>query len=183
MVRIETERLLIIALSRAQLSMALRAPQDLEEALQVHVSPGVFSDESRQAMTIKLSRMDHVDPKMHPWYTYFLIVRSNDRQAVGVCGCKGAPSAMGTVEIGYAMHPDYRNMGYMTETVRALIAWAFTHDICKSVVAETLRHNIPSQRVLQKAGMKLERAGENMLLWKVEKQVEGSVLKDGIAAS
>lgn len=183
MVRIETERLLIIALNRSHLSMALRDPQDLEESLQIHVSPEVFSDESRQAMTIKLSRMDHVDPKMHPWYTYFLIVRSNDRQAVGVCGFKGAPSAMGSVEIGYAMHPDYRNLGYMTETVRALIAWAFTHDICKRVVAETLRNNLASQRVLEKAGMKLERAGENMLFWKVEKRVEGSVVRDGVATS
>jgi RimJ/RimL family protein N-acetyltransferase len=113
--------------------------------------------------------MDYVDPRLHAWYTYFLLVQASDCQAVGVCGFKGAPSMTGSVEVGYAMHEAYRNKGYMTEAVRALVQWAFTQPDCNRVIAETLRTNLPSQKVLQKAGMHLIRAAENMLYWQIEK--------------
>src|SRR5690554_4114295 len=156
MVMIRTERMELYALSREQLLMALNDGSRLAESLHAEVPPEVFSTESRQAMMIKVSRMEHVEPSLHPWYTYFLLVRAADRRAMGVCGFKGAPSLFGSVELGYAIHEDFRSSGYMTEAVRALVAWAFTHDTCRRVTAETLRDNIASQRVLQKAGLALE---------------------------
>jgi [ribosomal protein S5]-alanine N-acetyltransferase len=170
MVTLQTERLLLFALSLEQLAMALNQPHKLAELLGIHIVPEVFSEESRQAMMIKMARMSHIENRLHPWYTYFLIVRSEDREAVGVCGFKGAPTLSGATEVGYAMHPDQRNRGYMTETVQALVKWAFEQDACKRVTAETLRDNYASQRVLQKAGLIIDRAGENMLYWKIDKQ-------------
>lgn len=41
----------------------------------------------------------------------------------------------------------------MTETLKSIIKWAFKHDKFKSVVAETNKGNIASQRVLEKVGM------------------------------
>jgi RimJ/RimL family protein N-acetyltransferase len=173
MVTVKTERLILFALTREHLEMALNNVDQLAEDLDIQISPGVFSDESRQAMMIKISRMDHAERRLHPWYTYFLLVRSADRVAVGVCGFKGGPTLFGSVELGYAMHEDFRNHGYMTETVRALVDWAFQHDNCRRVTAETLPDNYASQRVLQKAGLTLERSGESMLYWKVDrKEVE-----------
>lgn len=175
MVMIKTERLILYALTREQLEMALTDADRLSASLAVQVSPNVFSEESRQAMTIKISRMDHTEPHMHPWYTYFLLVRAEDRVAVGVCGFKGAPTLFGTVELGYAMHENYRNHGYMTETVRALVRWAFRTASCQTVTAETLPGNLPSQRVLQKAGMALTRATDHMLFWKIDRDAEGEM--------
>ncbi len=169
MVTLQTERLILYALSRDQLELALSNQDQLATQLNVQLAPDVFSEESRQAMMIKISRMDHVDRKLHPWYTYFLLVDAASRQAVGVCGFKGAPTLFGSVELGYAMHEAFRNQGYMTETVRALVEWAFTHDSCRRVTAETLRDNYASQRVLQKSGLVLERAAENMLYWKIDR--------------
>jgi [ribosomal protein S5]-alanine N-acetyltransferase len=170
MITLQTERLLLFALTIEQLAMALNQPHRLAEILGIHIVPEVFSEESRQAMMIKMARMSHIEPKLHPWYTYFLIVSGQDKEAVGVCGFKGAPTLSGSTEVGYAMHPDYRNRGYMTETVRALVKWAFEQESCKRVTAETLRDNLASQKVLQKAGMVLDRAGENMFYWKIDKQ-------------
>jgi [ribosomal protein S5]-alanine N-acetyltransferase len=170
MVTLQTERLMLFALTIEQLAMALNQPYRLAELLGIHIVPEVFSEESRQAMMIKMSRMSHIEPRLHPWYTYFLIVRIQDHEAVGVCGFKGAPTLSGSSEVGYAMHPDQRNRGYMTETVRALVKWAFEQETCKRVTAETLRDNFASQRVLQKAGLIIDRAGENMLYWKIDKQ-------------
>ncbi len=175
MVMIKTERLILYALTREQLEMALTDADRLSASLAVQASPDVFSEESRQAMTIKISRMDHAEPHMHPWYTYFLLVRAEDRVAVGVCGFKGAPTLFGTVELGYAMHENYRNHGYMTEAVRALVRWAFRSTNCQTVTAETLPGNLPSQRVLQKAGMALTRATDQMLFWKIDRDSEGEM--------
>jgi [ribosomal protein S5]-alanine N-acetyltransferase len=169
-----------MALTRDQLDIALNEPERLGAVLHIDVSPEVFSDESRQAMSIKISRMDHASPDMHAWYTYFLMVLADERRAIGVCGFKGAPGPFGSVEVGYADHEDYRNKGYMTETVRGLVGWAFLQNICRSVTAETLRDNFASQRVLQKVGMTLERASENMLYWKIDREGyknEGHALK------
>ncbi len=169
MVILETERLILFALTREQLEMALNDVDQLAAELRILAKEDIFSDESRQAMTIKISRMDHNDRRMHPWYTYFLLVRSVDRQAVGVCGFKGAPTLFGSVELGYAMHEDFRNQGYMTEAVRGLVKWAFEHDNCTRVTAETLPDNYASQHVLQKAGLTLDRSADSMLYWKVDK--------------
>jgi [ribosomal protein S5]-alanine N-acetyltransferase len=170
MVMVHTERMELYGLSQAQLRLALYEGERLAEALSAQVPPEVFSTESRQAMMIKVSRMEHIDPSLHPWYTYFLLVRTADRRALGVCGFKGAPTLFGSVELGYAIHEDFRGNGYMTEAVSGLVEWAFTHDSCRQVTAETLRNNLASQRVLQKAGLTLERSAEHMLYWKIDRQ-------------
>jgi RimJ/RimL family protein N-acetyltransferase len=169
MIILETRRLILYALTREQLELALNDVRQLAEQLAIDASPDVFSEESRQAMMIKISRMDHAEERLHPWYTYFLLVRAEDRVAVGVCGFKGAPTLFGTVELGYATHEDFRCFGYMTEAVRALVGWAFDHPNCRHVTAETLPDNMASQRVLVKAGLTLDRSTEHMLYWKIDR--------------
>jgi RimJ/RimL family protein N-acetyltransferase len=173
MIELKTERLTLMALSQEQLDLALNDLDRLAVELMIWADPEVFSDESRQAMMIKISRMDHIERDLHPWYTYFLLVQNADRQAVGVCGFKGQPTLYGSVELGYAMHEGFRNRGYMTEAVRGLIQWAFTHDNCNCVTAETLRDNFASQKVLKKAGMELHRTAEKMLYWQIERNGRG----------
>ena len=170
MITLQTERLLLIALNLEQLDLALYHQHRLAEQLHIYIDADVFSEESRQAMMIKMARMSHIERSLHPWYTYFLIVQAEDRRAVGVCGFKGSPTPAGWAEVGYAMHPGYRNRGYMTETVRSMVQWAFQQESCTCVTAETLRDNFASQRVLQKAGLALDRAGENMVYWRIDKE-------------
>ncbi len=169
MLTIQTERMKLIALDREQLTWCMKDAGHLAEALQVHIAPDVFSEESRQAMGIKTTRMLLVDSKLHPWYTYFLLVRKEDQVVMGVCGFKGAPTPYGAVELGYGIHENYRRQGYMTEAVLALIDWAFEHEECVRVTAETLRDNYPSQRVLIKAGLTLDHSAESMLYWKLDR--------------
>jgi hypothetical protein len=58
MVTLQTERMVLYALSRDQLTLALDDPAGLSRDLNASVDPGIFSDESRGAMLIKISRMD-----------------------------------------------------------------------------------------------------------------------------
>jgi RimJ/RimL family protein N-acetyltransferase len=170
MLELQTERLVLIALAREHLELALNDIDQLAAALQIQGAEEGFSAESRQAMLFKMTRMDHVEHWLHPWYTYFLLVQRSDRQAVGVCGFKGQPTLYGSVELGYAMHEGFRKRGYMTEAVGRLVQWAFTHDNCTCVTAETLRDNFASQKVLLKAGLVLYRSSDTMLYWKIDKK-------------
>lgn len=169
-VQLETERMTLIALNREQLHLCLTDPERLAKELGIQFSPDALSEESRQAIGIKTTRMLLVDSVLHPWYTYFLLIRRSDQWVMGVSGFKGAPTPLGSVELGYAIHEDYRNQGYMSEAVRALVQWAFEHEECHRIIAETLRDNLASQRVLQKAGLMFDRGLENMLYWTLEKR-------------
>lgn len=169
MLVIKTRRLGLYALTLNQLGLALNQPDLLGNELGVTIAGDTFSDDSRQAMMVKIGRMAYADPELHHWFTYFLVVEAANQAAIGVCGFKGPPSGAGSVEFGYAMHPDYRNKGYMTETVLALIEWAFSSPVCQTVTAETLPNNLASQRVLQKAGMHLDHSTDAMLFWRMDR--------------
>lgn len=170
MLELQTRRMVLYALTQEQLGLALNDTARLAAELKIAIRLGVFSEESRQAMMIKMSRMEHAERDQHPWYTYFLMVRTADRNAMGVCGFKGAPTLFGSVELGYAIHEDFRNQGLMTESVEALVDWAFTHEACRQVTAETLRDNFASQHVLLKNGLSIDRSDLNMLYWKIDRE-------------
>lgn len=60
------------------------------------------------------------------------------------------------VEIGYAMAQDERKKGYCTEAVGIMLDYLFLSRDMMRVQAQTSVRNVPSQRVLEKAGFKRE---------------------------
>ena len=60
------------------------------------------------------------------------------------------------VAIGYVMNRAYQGKGYMTESTRAIIDWAFGQPSIYRVYATTDVENIASQRVMEKADMQRE---------------------------
>ena len=80
-------------------------------------------------------------------------------------GLKGPPDAEGLVEIGYSVLETHQRRGYATEAVRALIAWAKERG-AKRIAAETLPELLPSQRVMDKLGMRpVESAARDCGVW------------------
>lgn len=57
------------------------------------------------------------------------------------------------LEVGYALHVKYWAQGIATELTNALIAYAKVYPNIKEIVAVTTLGNIPSQKVLEKAGL------------------------------
>ncbi len=84
------------------------------------------------------------------WGMYVLVRREDDR-AVGAMGFHGAP-ADGRVEIGYDLVVEARGNGYATEALRTLSAWALEQDAVHTVVAVVEESNVPSQKVVTRAG-------------------------------
>lgn len=173
---IHTPRLRLIPLDISHLQALLVDPNKAGEMLGLSLVAGLVDPPVDRAIQIKLGKMHGVDPTMHAWFTYWLVVLPEQRLGCGLAGFKGAPNASGDVEIGYGIHPDYQNQGFMTETVLALVEWAFSQPGCSTVTAETQRNNIPSQRVLQKAGFHKVREVDDMIWWektKSPKEIQG----------
>lgn len=83
----------------------------------------------------------------------WLLIERESRIVVGSAGFQGHPSAEGEIELGYGVHPDFRNRGYATEAARALVAWAFEQPGVARVIAHGVQDNIASHRVVEKAGL------------------------------
>ena len=58
-----------------------------------------------------------------------------------------------TAELGYLLLPEYFNKGYATESLRAVIDWAWKECGIRQFKAVVTRGNIGSEKVLSKCGL------------------------------
>lgn len=163
---LRTNRLTLSPLSRRQLQLYLEDPAVLEKEMGHPVSRELVTERVRRAIGMKLTKMTEAPVACHEWFTYWILVITDKPFGAGMAGFKGYPDEIGEVEIGYGIDPAYQAKGYMTEAVRAMIAWAFREPACRSVVALGVdKGNIASQKVLAKAGMTVyEETGEGLNL-------------------
>jgi RimJ/RimL family protein N-acetyltransferase len=79
-----------------------------------------------------------------------------DGAVIGDCGLHGGPDGpvddAGRVEIGYGLAARSRGQGYGSEVVAAITEWLIAQPEVRQVRACTLTDNMPSRRVLEKAG-------------------------------
>ena len=67
-------------------------------------------------------------------------------------------------EMGYWLGEKYWGMGITTEAIRQMVDYAFKNFELERIFARPFGSNIGSQRVLEKAGFKLEATFENTLI-------------------
>jgi [ribosomal protein S5]-alanine N-acetyltransferase len=163
---IETNNLRLLPCELPHAKTILKDKKELEPLLAVSVPDTwpVFPE----AMPYVYERL-RSDPSSVGWWTY-LFVHARDRTLVGEGGFKGKPDGSNTVEIGYAIIPEYRGRGLATEAAEGLVGWAFSHPDVSAVVAETLTDGHHSIRVLEKLGMKLVGAVDGVLRWRLDRQ-------------
>ena len=100
-------------------------------------------------------------------YGVYQLVRSSDAVVVGDIGFHGPPDQGGSVTVGYGLAPGARGQGYATEALRAVLAWALAQPEVTSVEADTTHANLPSQRVMERAGMRLYDRSEQLRFYRV----------------
>ena len=161
---IRTQRLLLVPLTLSQLQLCLTDLPALEVELGHSISFEVITKRVQHAIRMKIDKMTSLDESLHPWQTYWLIIVSENNFAVGLAGFKGYPDESGTTEIGYGIDPAYQSQGYMTETVKALVEWAFQHPFCNTVKAIEVR-SPASRRLLEKLGACLVAEVETSTSW------------------
>jgi ribosomal-protein-alanine N-acetyltransferase len=167
-----TPRLTLICLSAYQLERCLYDLPALEKELGFPLAREVIDTNVTRALGMKLTRLSAMPLEQHPWQAYWLIVVKEEQVGVGLIGFKGYPNAEGETEIGYGIAPQYEGKGYMTEAVRVLCAWAFSHPFVSAITATTVM-NPASNRVLKKVGAQIVSVDEKSMNWKIQRCVRG----------
>jgi len=168
---LQTGRLNLVMLSRDDLALGMLSLSDLSQQLGLPLVPDLFKGAVRGAIEKKLVKMEAIGTQETPWFTYWLIVVRDEGVGAGMVGFKGVPNSLGEVEIGYGIDPLFQNMGYMTEAVKAMVAWAFKNPACKVVTAILSKpDNFASHRVLEKSGFIKFYGGPDGLSFRIERQ-------------
>lgn len=84
-----------------------------------------------------------------------LSVEEREGGLVGDVGLSPADGETGVIKIGYTIAPAFQRLGYGTEAVGALVAYALDRLGAEVVRAYASAENLPSIRVAEKVGMRL----------------------------
>ena len=149
---IHTDRLTLIPLTLQQLESGLASVQLLSAEVGFPLVSDLFTSRAEHALKIKVETMRAAPVAQHAWFTYWLVLIDCEGIGAGLIGFKGFPDENGTVEIGYSINTIFQSHGYMSEAVKALVEWAFSHAQCKKVTAIVgSADNIASRKVLVKS--------------------------------
>ena len=92
-------------------------------------------------------------------FTFWIIERRSDGEILGFCGLKranapGGEAIAGEIEIGWRLREDAWGQGYAKEAAMAALDLAFGRFAAPRVVALTSTHNVNSQGLMKRLGMK-----------------------------
>lgn len=163
---IETQRLRIIPLTYEQLILYLRCDNSLEKALQLQESKRTLSLELREAFAQSILPNVAEPSRNYLYYTLWTAIDKAEQQMVGDLCFVGEPNAVGEIEVGYGTYDAFRNRGYMTEMVGAMIEWAKTQPKVRFILASTEKSNKASFRVLEKNGFVQQGEDGTLLHWR-----------------
>ncbi len=91
-------------------------------------------------------------------YGLFAVVLKSTGEFVGTCGLvRQEVEGESMLEVGYHFRRDHWGHGHATEAARGCMDYAFGHLQVEKVVSLILSENVPSQRVAERNGMKVER--------------------------
>ncbi|MCL4832790.1 MAG: GNAT family N-acetyltransferase [Caldilineaceae bacterium] len=160
-----TRRMLLVPLTLEQMQMQLDDYAQLERSLGAQISGNRLEREMRPIVARSIAYMKQT-PEDAIWNTFWAALLIDEGVMTGGIGFKGPANGEGEVEIGYGFDAPYRNRGLATEAVLRLSAWAFAQPGVSSLIADTHYMNVPSARVLQKAGFLLYAAHNHFLYWR-----------------
>ena len=134
--------------------------EDIDAMAQLFANPD-FMRFSLGAFTERNKTVDFIE-KVMGWDrasmpSQFAVVPRGLQAVIGYCGFHHHPEVPGEVEIGYRLHPAYWNRGLITEAARAVRDHGFADLKLPRVISLIHPENVPSRRVAEKNGMKVEK--------------------------
>jgi [ribosomal protein S5]-alanine N-acetyltransferase len=146
-VAIETDRLRLVPLQVG----------DLDKLVDLHADPEVMR--SSRGVGEGLTRGESAEWLEHtlstrekPWHQTFRVENRADHCFIGRCGLR-PDEASDQTELAFSFVRRAWGKGYATEAVQALVEWGVGKGLVR-LVACVLDHNVGSQRVLDKIGLK-----------------------------
>ncbi len=171
--QIKTNRLLLIPLPVEQLALLIFDCRRLEAVLDCHYNGEPLENEFLQILKKQVAAATYyktIYPEDYPFYTFWLLMKHDDRCIIGTACFKDRPNASGEVEIGYGLADIHQGFGYMAEAVSQMCQWAFAQENVRFVTAETDKENLASQHVLGRCGfVPYSKEQSETLWWRVAK--------------
>lgn len=165
MILFETPRLRVMSLDAKLTRLALHDMIGFAEALDVRVNPDWPSSDMLDLLGYLLPELEKTPGSQQHGG---VIVRKATYEVIGDIGLHqlsgDLPKLEKGAEVGYSVVPDHRNDGVATEALIGLTKWAFERMGLLRLYAHCDRLNVPSQRVLAKAGFTLVPAGLDKLV-------------------
>jgi len=152
-----------VTLRTDRLLLSVPEPADADDVVAYANDPDVIAytpvpvpyghAEARHWITEVVGTGWHADTRYE-----FGIRRAEDHRLLGTIGLFGFVD--GAAEIGYAMHPDGRGHGFVTEAARAVLDWAFAAPPqglgLVRVQWRAIATNTPSAAIAQRVGLRYE---------------------------
>nr|WP_255669524.1 GNAT family N-acetyltransferase [Myroides oncorhynchi] len=90
-------------------------------------------------------------------YGRWAVIRKEDNAFLGWCGLK-YNADIDETDIGFRFYEEYWNMGYATESAKACLDYGFSQLRQKVIIGRAMKDNIASIKVLEKIGLRYDRA-------------------------
>jgi len=151
----------MLALETSRLILRPFREEDVDVMTQLFANPnfmrfslGVFTERKQTIAFIeKIMGWDRAGIP-----SQFAVVSRGEDAIIGYCGFFHHPEhGIEDIEIGYRLHPSYWNRGLITEAARAVRDHGFRDWRLSSVISLIHSENVPSRRVAEKNGMKIEK--------------------------
>lgn len=160
---IETDRLIIRPLNFKELEMLASNPLAFAGELSLSVSKSLTEEETLEAIRNDLLPFLSDGDKNASFYTMWVIIAKQQQAIYGGFCFHGAPDEQGEVEIGFGIDNEFRNKGYMTETLSGILRWAKNEQAIKAVKAITETSNFAAIQVLKKSKFECLNQSDGML--------------------
>lgn len=170
MLKLDTERLNITPLDEYNLELSINDFNKMERNLRLAITDKNIGVREKDVFKIRLKGVKD-NPQKFMWYTTWIIILKNENRVVGHIMLKGYPDENGEVVVGYYMQDDYKRKGIMLEALKGITEWMFLNHDLKYIIADTLKSNIPSQKLLQKLGMEFYKEDNECFWWRLGKQL------------
>ena len=141
---LETERLTLreLNLNDAKAIFGLRTNKEVNEFIDRKV-PRNLSE--ARAFIDRISKLAENNKGV-----FWVIESKNNHQLVGTIGLRNFEDEEDYAEIGYEIHPDYQQRGYMDETFDEILNYGFKNLELKTIEAFTHKDNEASIALLEK---------------------------------
>jgi RimJ/RimL family protein N-acetyltransferase len=144
----------MIQLETARVLLREFIPDDAEQMYLLNQDPEVIrytGDGPFASVAAARSFLEAYDVYRRYGMGRLAVIRKEDRQWLGWSGLKFHPDS-GETDLGYRFFRQYWGQGYATETGKAGLEYGFGQLKLEKIVAQVVKDNIASVRVLEKLG-------------------------------
>jgi RimJ/RimL family protein N-acetyltransferase len=151
--KIETERLILRPITKKDKKDLIEGIGNIEISKYLLTVPYPYAEKDADWW------INHCNEKWKeesPSSYEFVIELKSEKKMIGGTGLSHVDEYHGTAELGYWLAAKYHGKGYGSETLKAILDFAFNKLRLRRIEAKVYTHNEPSYKLLEKFGFKRE---------------------------